>query len=271
MSERVLITGGSSGLGRALTERYATAGYRVLVADLREPDELPHGDVSFQRLDVRAQTDWERALRWCQTTWGGLDILVNNAGVAAAGRVERLAAEDWDWILDINLKGTVHGCRTFVPLLKRQGSGHVVNIASMAGLLNLPGMASYNVSKAAVVSLSETLRQELAPYGVRTTVVCPGFVHTNLGSGLRSPDPVLAKLADRMIQGGRLTADEVAAHVVAAVAQGRFLVLTHPEGRRAVRLRRFLPRLVDAQVAKAWRRTADKLDAQDREERERTP
>ncbi|WP_329009013.1 SDR family oxidoreductase [Streptomyces sp. NBC_01601] len=266
MTKRILITGGASGLGRALAQRYAAAGHRVLIADLSEPDELPPGEVSFMRLDVRVPDDWERARRWCETTWGGLDILVNNAGVAAAGRVERLQPDDWDWILDINLKGTVNGCRAFVPLFKRQGSGHVVNVASMAGLLNLPGMVSYNVSKAAVVSLSETLRQELAPYGVRTTVVCPGFVRTNLGAGMRSPDPVLAKLADRMIQGGKLTADQVAERVVAAVAGGRFLVLTHPEGRRAARLKRFLPRLVEGQIAKAWRRTAAKLDAQDRQE-----
>ncbi|MGW0948987.1 SDR family oxidoreductase [Streptomyces sp. NPDC002623] len=266
MSKRVLITGGASGLGRALAERYAAAGHRVLIADLTEPAEPLSGAADFIRLDVRVHNDWQRALDRCETRWGGLDLLVNNAGVAAAGRIERLQAADWDWILDINLKGTVQGCRTFVPLFKRQRSGHIVNIASMAGLLNLPGMASYNVSKAAVVSLSETLRQELAPYGIRTTVVCPGFVRTNLGAGLRSPDPVLAKLADRMIQAGRLTADDVAEQVVAAVARGRFLVLTHPEGRRAVRLKRFLPRVVDGQIAKAWRRTAGKLDAQDRQE-----
>ncbi|WP_331765137.1 SDR family NAD(P)-dependent oxidoreductase (plasmid) [Streptomyces sp. NBC_01384] len=266
MSKRILITGGASGLGRALVERYAAAGHRVLIADLHEPDELPDGDVSFLRLDVRVLGDWQRARQWCETTWGGLDLLVNNAGVAAAGRIERLQPDDWDWILDINLKGTVNGCRAFVPLFKQQGSGHVVNIASLAGLLNLPGMASYNVSKAAVISLSQTLRQELAPYGIRTTVVCPGFVRTNLGAGLRSPDPVLAELADRMIQGGKLTADQVAEQVVDGVAGGRFLVLTHPEGRRAVRLKRVLPSLVDAQIAKVWRRTAAKLDAQDRQE-----
>lgn len=265
MSKRVLITGGASGLGRALAERYAATGHRVLVADLHEPAELPPGDVSFLRLDVRVQNDWQRARQWCETTWDGLDLLVNNAGVAAAGRIERLQPDEWDWILDINLKGTVNGCRAFVPLFKRQGSGHVVNIASLAGLLNLPGMASYNISKAAVVSLSQTLRQELAPYGIRTTVVCPGFVRTNLGAGLRSPDPVLAKLADRMIQSGRLTADQVAEQIVAAVAKGRFLLVTHPEGRRAVRLRRFLPRLVDGRIATAWRRTAARLDAQDRQ------
>ncbi|MFD8649118.1 SDR family NAD(P)-dependent oxidoreductase [Streptomyces mirabilis] len=271
MSRRVLITGGASGLGWALAQRYAAAGDRVLITDRNEPAELPTGSVSFIRMDVRVHSDWQRALSWCEDHWGGLDVLVNNAGVKAVGRVERLDDDDWDWILDINLKGVVHGCRTFVPLFKRQGSGHVVNIAALAGLLNLPGMASYNVSKAAVISLSETLRQELAPFGIRTTVICPGFVHTNLTTGLHSPDPVLAKLADRMMQRGKPTADQVAAQIVDAIAAGRFMVLTHPEDRRAVRLKRFLPRIADMQAALRWRRTVRKLKTQDPQERVRTP
>ncbi|MDT3396553.1 SDR family NAD(P)-dependent oxidoreductase [Streptomyces sp. B1866] len=266
MSTRVLVTGGSSGLGRAIAARYAAAGGRVLVADLAEPADPPAGEVSYHRLDVRSDEDWNAVRAWCERAWGGLDILVNCAGVAAAGRVERISRDDWEWILGINLHGVIGGCRAFVPVLKRQGSGHVVNIASLAGLMNLPGMSSYNVSKAAVISLSETMRHELAPWGVRTTVVCPGFVPTALGSRLRSPDPVLAGLADRMIQRGSVTADQVAEQVVTAVAKGRFLVNTHREGRLAVRARRLLPRLVDAKVAKVWGYTKTKLDEQDRQE-----
>ncbi len=268
MSSRILVTGGASGLGRALVQRYAAAGHRVLVADLAEPAGLPAGRVEYQPLDVRSDADWQRVRAWCESTWGGLDILVNNAGVAAAGRVERIEAADWDWILDVNLLGTVGGCRAFVPLFKRQRSGHLVNIASLAGLMNLPGMSSYNVSKAAVISLSETLRHELAPWGVHTTVVCPGFVHTNLGTGLRSPDPVLARTATRMIQRGSITPEQVAEQIVSAVGRRRFLVQTHREGRTAVRLKRLWPRLVDRYIAKSWRKTRAMLDEQDRQEQQ---
>ncbi|MDG9702863.1 SDR family NAD(P)-dependent oxidoreductase [Streptomyces sp. DH37] len=260
---RVLVTGAASGLGRAIAAHYAAAGCRVLVTDLAEPAAPPAGEVSWHRLDVRSDEEWAAVRDWCEEHWGGLDVLVNNAGVAAAGRVERIEAADWDWILDINLGGAVRGCRAFVPLLKRQGGGHIVNIASLAGLMNLPGMSSYNVSKAAVISLSETLRHELAPWGVHTTVVCPGFVPTALDTGLRSPDPVLAHQAARMIRRGTVTPEQVAEQVAAAVAGRRFLVLTHPEGRRAVRIRRLWPSLVDRRIARMWRRTRAKLEEQD--------
>jgi NAD(P)-dependent dehydrogenase (short-subunit alcohol dehydrogenase family) len=261
---RVLVTGAASGLGNAIATRFAAAGARVLITDITTPDTLPAGEVAFQQHDVRSAEDWQRVLAWCVNTWGGLDMLVNNAGVAAAGRIERLRLSDWDWILDINLKGTVLGCQTFVPLLREQGRGHIVNIASMAGLLNPPGMVSYNVSKAAVVALSETLKIELAPLGITTTVVCPGFVPTNLGANLRSPDEVLGKAANRLISHGKVGADEVATQVVAAVAAGKFLVLTHPEARKVMRIKRFLPKLVDNGQAKMWRKTLGKLQAQDR-------
>ncbi|MFJ4840613.1 SDR family NAD(P)-dependent oxidoreductase [Streptomyces sp. NPDC088746] len=266
MSKRILITGGASGLGRALAERYAAAGDRVLIADRIQPTERLSGGVSYIHLDVRVPGDWQHALRWCENNWGGLDMLVNNAGVMAVGRVERLQADDWDWILDINLKGAAQGCRTLIPLFKRQGSGHIVNIASAAGLLNTPGMASYNASKAAVISLSETLRQELAPFGIRTTVICPGYVRTDLRTGLHSPDRQLAHHADQKIQSARPTAEQVAKQIVDAVSQERFLVLTHPEDRRALCMKRLLPRMADARAARRWRRMTAQIRAQDPQE-----
>jgi NAD(P)-dependent dehydrogenase (short-subunit alcohol dehydrogenase family) len=267
MDRRILITGGASGLGLAMSRRFARDGWRVLVADLDETaGQAAASEVggAFRHLDVRSDTDWERLRDWCQTEWGGIDVLVNNAGVSAAGRIERVEMADWDWILDINLKGVIRGCRNFVPLLKRQGSGHVVNVASMAGLMNLPGMASYNVAKAGVISLSQTLRYELEPYGIRTTVVCPSFVKTNIGASMRSPDPQLRDRADRWIAGSTLTAEDVAGQVFAAVRDGRFLVVTHPEARRVLRLRRIAPWLVDRPIRRMWQRAAAKLDRQDR-------
>jgi NAD(P)-dependent dehydrogenase (short-subunit alcohol dehydrogenase family) len=123
----------------------------------------------------------------------GLGVLVNNAGVGAGGRFERIPLEDWDWIWEINLKGVVRGCRTFVPLL--------------AAIMNLPAMSSYNVTKAGVLSLSETLRLELEPYGVHTTVVCPAYFRTSLGDRLRSPDPGVAVLRPVSTSGCREARD----------------------------------------------------------------
>jgi NAD(P)-dependent dehydrogenase (short-subunit alcohol dehydrogenase family) len=263
---RVLVTGGSAGLGAAIATRFAADGARVLITDIDEPAGAAGGDISFQKLDVRSDEDWTRVRAWVEREWGGLDVLVNNAGVASAGRIERLSMDDWEWILDINLKGVVRGCRTFVPLFKRQGNGHLVNMASLAGLMNLPGMDSYNVSKSGVISLSETLRYELSPYGVRTTVVCPAFVPTSLGTRLRSPDPVLTAAADKMIRAGKVSPEDVAQQVFDAVRDNKFLVLTHREGRIAMAAKRFAPWLVDGQVRTRWLKTKLLLDKQDAEE-----
>jgi NAD(P)-dependent dehydrogenase (short-subunit alcohol dehydrogenase family) len=257
MTDRMLVTGGASGLGRAIATRYARAGWRVLVSDVDAEAAAEVGKELNQEsigLDVTSDDDWAGARDWCEREWAGLDVLVNNAGVGAGGRFEKVSMADWDWIWEINLKGVVRGCRTFVPDFKARGSGHLVNVASLAGIMNLPAMSSYNVTKAGVISLSDTLRAELAPYGVHTTVVCPAFVRTNLGDRLRSPDPALATLMDRLMKSSKITPADVADQVFDAVAKRRFMVLTHQDGRRSAFLKRHAPRLVDGQVRKYWAR-----------------
>ena len=255
MGDRVLVTGSGSGLGRAVAARFHRAGYRVLVSDVdgeaasATAKELGVPGIT---LDVTSEEDWSAALDWCEREWDGLDVLVNNAGVAAGGRFEKISMADWDWIWEINVKGVVLGCRTFVPSFKERRQGHLVNVASLAAIMNLPAMSSYNVTKAAVLSLSETLRLELEPYGVHTTVVCPAFVQTNLQTRLRSPDPAIAALMHKLMTSSTVTADDVAEQVFDAVARKRFLVLTHKDGRRSALLKRF--GLTDGQVRKYWTR-----------------
>jgi NAD(P)-dependent dehydrogenase (short-subunit alcohol dehydrogenase family) len=256
MSRRVLVTGAGSGLGRAMADRFAAAGDRVLYTDLTAPD-APEA----LALDVRDDTAWAAARAWCEQRWGGLDILVNNAGVAAAGRIEAVPMEDWHWIIETNLLSAVRGCRTFVPLLKAQRSGHVVNVASLAGLLTPPTMGSYNVSKAGVVALSDTLRSELAPFGVRTTLVCPGFVRTNLAASLRSPDPALTELTTKLVTRSALSPEDVAAKVVEAVDRGRYLVLTERAGRLAWLAKRYAPALVHSRTVAAAERLHQRIEA----------
>lgn len=264
-SERVLITGGASGLGKAMARRYVDAGARVLIADLNvEAGELTAKELgeraSFQRLDVTDDASWESVLAWCAGDWAGLDLLINNAGVAGGGRFELIAQADWDWAMDINLMGVVRGCRAFVPLFKRQGSGKIVNVASLAALTNLPAMSSYNVSKAGVVALSQTLRHELAPYGITTTVVCPGFVRTNLSSSVRSPDPAAERTIAKLMSSSTVTPEDVAEQVFNASQRGDFLVLTHKDGRRFHFLQRFAPKLADKARIDFWRRLRTKIE-----------
>ncbi|HET9499140.1 MAG TPA: SDR family NAD(P)-dependent oxidoreductase [Marmoricola sp.] len=243
---RVLVTGGSSGLGAALVEKFRARGDQVLVTDLAAAGERGSG-AAYLHLDVTAQDDWDAALAWVRSEWGGLDILVNNAGIATGGRIDVATLEEWQRVIDVNLLGVVRGCRTFTPLLKEQGHGRLVNTASAAGLVHPPGMASYNAVKAGVVALSETLRWELEPFGVQVTVVCPTFFRTNLASSLTGSDTVLNRIAERLITRSTVTADEIAAEVVKAVDAGRYLVLPDEGARKAFFAKRFLTPLYERQ------------------------
>jgi NAD(P)-dependent dehydrogenase (short-subunit alcohol dehydrogenase family) len=245
--KRIFITGGASGLGRELALRFARAGWRVCIADLHEGRGAETAAVlgpgaEFLRCDVTREEDLLAAARHLEEDWGGVEVVVNNAGVADAGAIEAVTLDTWRWILDVNLLGVVRGCRVFTPLFKRQGHGHFVNVASMAGLLDVPLMASYNASKAAVVSLSETLQNELAGDGIGVTLVCPGFFKTRLADSLRTQDPGLRSALEGLFARSPIDAAQIAELVYRAVERGSFYVLPHPEGRRAWLLKRLLPR-----------------------------
>lgn len=160
--KRILITGATSGLGEALALRFARAGFRVAVAS-RNPQkvaatverlEQAGGQALPITLDVTREEAFHSALETVESQWGGLDILVNNAGVLTAGKVQEIDLQTWQQSLDTDLWSVIHGCRTFLPLLLRSGGGHIVNVASAAGLVSGPDMATYNVAKAGVISLS---------------------------------------------------------------------------------------------------------------------
>ena len=260
---RVLVTGGASGFGAALAAIYADRGDQVLVTDLAEtaPASLSvqgAGKLSYRKLDVRDETDWQAAKEWVETRWGGLDLLVNNAGVAAGGRIDVLPVEDWEWILSINLFGVVKGCRTFVPMLKAQRSGRIVNVASMAGLVHPPNMGSYNAVKAGVVALSETLLHELAPYDVDVSVVCASFFRTNLHESLRRTDEAMDSTAHKLITGARHDAATIAARTVKAIDDGTYLVLPHREGRLVYRAKRWMPALYHQAMKRVGGRMAER-------------
>lgn len=277
---RILITGAASGLGLALATGYARDGWRVLLTDLDQAGldravdavagDAPGAAATRERLatlvlDVRSDADWETARSWVASTWGGLDVLVNNAGVATGGRFELLPQEDWDWIVGINLMGVVRGCRTFVPVMRAQGSGHLVNVASAAGLLNPPVMASYNVVKAGVVSLSETLRHELEPAGIRTSVVCPTFFRTGLAGTFRTPDEAVRRTMEKLVTQSDVPAEVIAERIRAAVAKGRFLILTDREGVVAFAVKRFVPALFRREARKGATRLLNSIARAERE------
>jgi NAD(P)-dependent dehydrogenase (short-subunit alcohol dehydrogenase family) len=281
---RVLITGAASGLGLALAEAWTQRGWNVLLTDrdgegaqreaarlaavpvrsttgevvaeriTTKKNPLPEPHIAAITLDVTDSDDWAAALEWVSEKWGGIDVVVNNAGVATGGRMELATMEDWRWVIDINLLGVVQGCRTFIPLMKEQGSGHIVNTASLAGLIAPPMMATYNVVKSGVIALSETLRFELAPYGISTSVVCPNFFKTNLTDSLRTTDATIERAMNKLVESSTTTAATIAEQVVYAVDEGKFLVLTDRDGKIAWAVKRFLPPLYRSKAAQAGRR-----------------
>ncbi|NKF23939.1 SDR family oxidoreductase [Solimonas marina] len=247
--KRVFITGGASGLGRALAERYARAGARVCIGDLNDERgaetlaalQAYGHDAHYLHCDVTQEADLEAAAQWMQAHWGGADVIVNNAGVAASGAIDELSLTDWQWIVDINLLGVVRGCKAFAPMLKAQHSGHIVNVASMAGLIHPPLMSAYNATKASVVALSETLKVELAKNRVNVSVVCPAFFRTNLTETARAGDADSSRMMNKLVTKARRGADEIADLVYAGIERGDFHILTHKREARIWRLKRALP------------------------------
>lgn len=250
-SRRVLITGAGSGLGRALAFRYAEAGWRVACADIvleraEESVKLITGfgiGAMALQVDVGNDDSFEHLRDQILAAWDGVDLVINNAGVSSGGSLLTAPMDEWQWVLNINLLGVVRGCRLFAPVLVEQGGGHLVNIASFAALAGAPGLASYSVAKAGVVTASEGLRAELEGSGVKVSVVCPSFFPTNLLDNFRSADPNARKIATSLMQGAKESAADIAEAIYRGVERGEFLILPTAEVRQRWRLKRWLPEL----------------------------
>jgi len=247
--KRIAITGAASGLGKAIALHYAKAGWDVAVADIQDDDgqhvvsEIKGlgRDSFFCHCDVTKDDDISSLHDQIVDRWGGLEIIVNNAGVATHGTMDNAPLTDWQWVIDINLMGVVRGCKQFTTLFKQQGHGHIVNVASMAGLLYTPEMGSYNATKAATVALSETLKFELEPYNIHTSVVCPGFFQTNLAKSARSPDAGAQELIDRLLSTSKIDADDIAEIIFTAVEKKKFWILPHKTYKNLWLMKRYIP------------------------------
>lgn len=247
--KNVLITGGASGLGEALALQYAKQGNDVCIADLNaeraakvvEQIKQSGGSAFFLPCDITQEADIEALKEQLTARWEQLDVLINNAGVATGGALEYEDIEQWEWVLNINVLGMVRMCRALVPWMKEKKSGCIVNIASQAGITPAPLMGSYNVSKAAVVSFSETMYFELTHYGIHVCVACPGFFATNLNESLRSKQPGVAEMVSKMLSRSDIDATDVAAQIYHASGKNQFMIITHKLGRQAYRMKNWLP------------------------------
>lgn len=258
--KRIAITGAGSGLGREIALRYAREGWRVAVTDIQS-GRARHvagevndagGQAMAQTLDTRVDADFDALAQRLIVEWGGVDVFVNNAGVSSAGTVTDTPPEDWAWMLDINLMGTVRGARAMLPLL-RESRGHMVNTASFAAIASAPDMAAYNVAKAGVLSLSESLRGEEHAHGVGITVVCPAFFATNLLDSFRGTNERQKAMVKKLMDRAKITAADVAEAIHAGVADQQFLVIPGRTARWQYRMKRLSPDTFFNAVLKATR------------------
>ena len=256
-----VITGAASGIGLALARRAAKEGMWLLLADI-EGDKLKAAaatlDVPAERLlldtlDVSRDGDIARMAEMAFRRFGKVHLLCNNAGVGLSRVAWEHSLQDWEWVLNVNLWSVIHGIRHFLPrMLAQNEAGHIVNTASVAGLLSTPGMAAYNVSKHGVVTLSETLFAELAAMNseIGVSVLCPAWVPTAIHESARNrpahfqAESEVSGLSqtyeDRMSQAvtsGRMTADDMASAVFDAIAEKRFYVIPHRKINHAIQLR----------------------------------
>ena len=254
-----VVTGGASGIGRAMADRFAKARMKIVLADVEEKALAEAAreigatgvDTLAVRTDVSKAGDVEALAKKALERFGAVHVVCNNAGVAVSALTWDYTVADWEWVLGVNLWGVIHGVRVFTPILLGQDEGHIVNTASLAGLTSAGGAASYNVSKHGVVTLSETMHQELLALGskVRVSVLCPGFVSTRIADSTRNRPSDLADTARRpegfeqmeslgrqFIAGGSPPA-MIAERVFEAVRDERFYILPHPDWKDVIRAR----------------------------------
>jgi NAD(P)-dependent dehydrogenase (short-subunit alcohol dehydrogenase family) len=256
-----VITGAASGFGRAFAQRAASLGMKLVLADLDDAalaetvGALRAGGTQAigVRTDVSDAAQIDALAAATLDAFGKVHLLFNNAGVGSGGFVWESSANDWDWVFRVNVMGVAHGVRVFTPIMLKQGEpAHIVNTASVAGLLSPPAMGVYNASKHAVVSLTETLYHDLKTVSneVGCSLLCPAFVPTGIADAERSrPDalrnadaPTRSQLAagkqlQRAVRSGKLTAEDVAQITFDAVRERRFYIVTHPAIMATVRLR----------------------------------
>ncbi|SFE67961.1 SDR family oxidoreductase [Paracidovorax wautersii] len=260
-----VITGAGSGFGLECARIGAQRGMNLVLADVQQDAldaaaaemQAAGAQVLAQRVDVSDAQQMEQLAAAVQQRFGAPHLVFNNAGVGAGGLVWENTVADWEWVLGVNLWGVVHGVRLFTPLMLAAAAkdpawrGHIVNTASMAGLLNPPNMGIYNVSKHAVVSLSETLYQDLSlvTEQIGASVLCPYFVATGINASERNRPGALAAgqptksqligqaMIGRAVSSGKVSAADVAAKVFAAVAANQFYIYSHPQALGPVQTR----------------------------------
>lgn len=253
-----VITGGAEGIGFSIAQALAEQGANLVLCDIDEAQldtaatalRAQGVTVSSNVMDVTCFDHWQVLAEKLEKDSGDVHILVNNAGVGSApGKIENTSHEDWRWVMDVNLMGVVYGMQTIVPLIKQHGNGgHVVNVASMAGMSGVPYAGPYTASKVAVVGMSESWYIELKPENIQVSVLCPGFVRTRIAESGRnrqahytaeseqamdSESSAHAQHMNDVVNAG-IETEVVGKRVVEAMSVGELYIFTHPSYREFV-------------------------------------
>jgi NAD(P)-dependent dehydrogenase (short-subunit alcohol dehydrogenase family) len=259
-----VITGAGSGIGAAFAVELAKRGGRVVCSDIDETaarataDAIvaDSGKATSLRCDVSQMDDVALLAKAAQDWFGGAPtVVINNAGVGAGGLpIGEVSIDDWNWALNVNLWGPIHGCHVFAPILREAGYGGIINVASAAAFGAAPGMAAYNVSKAGVLSLSETLAAELSGTGVNVTVLCPTFVKTNIVESGRISDKS-TQMASRLMRWTGFSPERVARTCLDTLDRGGLYCMPQPDARIGWGIKRFTPTVYTRVVGLATRVT----------------
>jgi NAD(P)-dependent dehydrogenase (short-subunit alcohol dehydrogenase family) len=275
--KRGLVTGAASGIGNAIALELARHGADLVLCDIdqagleaTEKEIRDLGRETFaRRIDVSHADEMQGFAREVHAQVGAVDILVNNAGVGLGAGFLEMELEDWDWIVGINLKGVIHGCHFFVPrMVERNQGGHVVNIASMAGFIPVPPLCAYNVTKAGVISLSESLRSELRRHGIGVTAVCPGIIDTPIADNMRYRGAMPAEEAREQgreaMRRRNYSPERVARNVLKAIARNRAVAPISLEAWIGYYLKRLFPRFTLWLLATLTERQRRQMEAEKR-------
>jgi short-subunit dehydrogenase len=248
---RSVVTGAGRGIGRSIAIGLAKRGSSVVVTDVDEEaaDDTARaindagGRAIAKRCDVRNVDDMKAIATAAEDAFGTTELLVNNAGVMAAGQVDEIPLDEWRFCIDVNLWGTIHGCHVFVPAMKKRGFGKILNVGSIAGVICTPETAPYNVTKAGILALSETLSSELGMWGIDVTALCPTAVNTGFFDAMRTPNALHARMAKKALFGAVRHPDEVALAALDAVDAGRLYVFPQLDGKALWGIKRIMPRV----------------------------
>lgn len=259
---RAFVTGAASGFGLALCQQLAADGWTLALADIDEaalPDaaeavRAAGGQALPVPLDVTDDAAFRAAVEDFSGKTGGLDLGINNAGIAGAGRFEAIALEDWRAVLDVDLMGVVHGCRAFLPPMRAAGTGHILNVASIAAVAAAPRMAAYNAAKAGVLALSETLYSEVKGDGLHVGVVMPAFFQTNIAAAMRGAQGE-RQMTEMLLQRSALTAEEVAAETLRQAGRDAIHIIYPRQAKFIWHFRRLLPATYVKRLVKVARST----------------